>query len=128
MDRWSSVRWLGGFVASVLLLSGCAVEAIPDDGVSWILEVEEKLEMGPQGRPDWAGGEETWEDDAETDSNEGSSQDTEETADPIEPLTPDRDISQEREDGVNPSDGASIEAEVWKLDPHPEPRIPVKRR
>lgn len=124
MDRLS-VCWLGGL--AVLLLSGCAVEAPPDDGVSWTLEVGENVDMSPQGRPEWAPGAETWEDDAEADSNEGSDKGSVETADPIDPLTPGSETSDGRADAVKPSDGLSAEANVGRFDPQPEPRISVKR-
>lgn len=121
MDRWNSVRWLGGCAALVLLVSGCAFEADPDDGVSWVREAEENPDLGVQGRPEWALGASSWED-FEEPTDDKAPNEGEETADPITPLTPEPDISEAREDVARPSDGLSEEASVGVFDPQPEPR------
>jgi hypothetical protein len=126
MDRRSSVRWLVGFAASALLLSGCAVEALPEDGVSYVREAEDYLVQNE--RPESRFAARVAEDYDDEVVGPGADDDADEPVEPLSPLTPESDIIEERDETTNPFDGMWAEAPVKKDDPQPEPRISSHRR
>lgn len=125
MARWNVVRGVFGVVVSVLLLSGCALEAPPDDGVSWVREGDEALDWGLARRPESIFSATAPKDVDEPAGDEAEAED--EARPTIEPMNPEQEIKPIiREEDEQPSEDLVKDDPIRRWDPQPEPRTPAK--